>query len=307
MSEELVVSMAVVPDALPVRIQPQVLKCPRLEVVHGNLVWGSMRGHTCTILLNSAVHQATVSYAFAWRTRLITGWERRKPLLFDGGHGEVELRVVSLSSVTILLEDRVKVRTSLLVLPRELEEAWPYPDVVLDVHVLQRGNMLQTFSGGRSFLYIRDPPKLRKIRRLSPEFNTFTVRRADDSPSRPSTVPCEDDSSSRSSTMPCEDDRPARPFTVMLDTSGANFYMSDWCRQRFIPLEQAALPWRVHLYLVGGCRLKTSQVSFLPSMKYDFVMGKELLFTYSAIVDYGRHFVCFQVGPNNIKVKLEAD
>lgn len=274
--------MAVVPNALPVRRQPQALTCPRLEVAHGNLVWGSVRGHACTILLNSASHHATASYAFARRTRLITGLERRQPLLFEAWHGAAVLSFISLPSVTVVLEDRVKVSTSLLVLPRELDEAWRCPDVVLDVHVLQWGNMLQTFSGGRSFLYIRDPDNLRRRRRrVSARFNTFKVRRADR--------------------------RHAGTFTVLLDTSAANFYLSDLCRQQFIPLSLATRPWRVHLYLVGGCRLKTSPVSFLPSMKYDFVMGKELLFRYSATVDYGRHFVNFQVGPNNIKVSLEAE
>lgn len=282
MSEELVVSMEVVPEALPVRRQPQVLTCPRLEVAHGNMVWGSVRGHACTILLASAAHHATASYAFAKRTRLITGLETRHPLLFEAWHGEAVLRVISLPSVTVMLENRVKVRTSLLVLPREVDEAWGRHDVVLDGQVLQWGNMLQTFRGGRSFLYIRDPDNLRrKLRRLSARFSTFKVRRADR--------------------------RHAEPFKVLLDTSAVNFYLSDFCRQRFFPLRLATQPWRVHIYLVGGCRLKTDPVTFLPSMKYDFVLGKELLFRHSATVDYGRHFICFQVGPNNIKVNLEAE
>lgn len=281
MPKELVISMAAQPEAFPVRREPQPMTCPQLEVVEGNLVWGSVHGHYCKIMLDSASNCATISYSFAKRAHLITGLETRMPIEFELWYGKAVLSVILLPSVTIMLENRVKVRTSLLVVPREVDEEWHYPDVVLDIHIFQWGKMMHTFSGSKSILYIRDPDNLRRrLHRLPDRFNIFKVRRPHD--------------------------HTDQSFTVLLDTSTNNFYLSDFCRQQFIPQRLAKRPWYVHIYLVDGCRLKTDQVTFLPSMKYDFVMGKNIFFKYNATVDYGSHFVAFQIGPNIIKVNLLA-
>ncbi|MPC76924.1 hypothetical protein E2C01_071360 [Portunus trituberculatus] len=277
--EEVVISMVAEPEAFRVSEQLQPMTCPRLEVAEGNMVLGSVGRHQCKIMLDSASNCATISYSFAKQARLITGLEMRMPVEFEAWYGKVILSVILLPSVTIKLEDKVKLRTSLLVIPREVEEAWDYPNIVLDVHIFQLGKMLHVFRSGRSFLYIRDPDNLRRrIHRLPNRFNTFKVRRANDPRDK--------------------------TFIVLLDTGTANFHLSDFCRQQFIPQSLINEPLYVHIYLVGRCPLETDQVKLLPSMKYDFVMGRNLLFKYNATVDYGNHFVTFQVGSYTAKVNL---
>lgn len=253
----------------------------RLKVRKGNRVWGMMNGKRCSLHLDSGTSKTFMFFSLAKKLGLVIGGETDTET-YHLWMGTRQVEFITLKNVLITLEGGVNVLTPVRVLSEVLEMYYDPDEVVLDVHLLSRGSMVQTFSNRGSNLYIREPSRLLRNTKMKEQVDqvpSFLVRWAN-----------------------AED---ASPMFVVLDTGAENFYVSKYALSVLTDeANETKVPERVSLDLGGGYCLETDKVEFIAQEVVDLVMGVHLLHKYNAVVDYGGHSITFTVRDKHFKFKL---
>lgn len=159
--DEAVLELVLDPPSVAVKKRrPQAHPC--LRVSRDNYLVGIINGVRCNVQLDTGSTITVLFWSLARMLGLITGREITKPLKTELWSGTTTLQVVELKSITIDLGDGVVVVTPATVFPQWVELHYNVLDVVLDVHQLRRGHMVQVFRPEGSELYVRKPDQLRR-------------------------------------------------------------------------------------------------------------------------------------------------
>ena len=252
----------------------------RLAVREGNRVRGLVNGRWCSLILDSGSNKTCMFSSLAKKLGLVHG-QKTDIETYRLWMGDQEVEFITLKNVTITLEGGVSVLTSIRVLSEALEIHYNTEDVVLDVHLLRRGAMVQTFNKSGSSLFICEPGRLHRNTTVKDHDKVlyFRVQRTNT--------------------------EAASPLSIMLDTGAENLYVSRSVLDAFPDLmNEHRMPQQVTLDLGDNHCLETDQVEFIGQEAVDLVMGVHLLHKYNAVVDYGNLFVTFTVRGKHFKVKL---
>lgn len=255
---------------------------------------GTVNGKRCTVTVDSGSTDSFI-FSLAKKLGLLSGKERSETVTVYLWYAKKTVRLRLLDDVTIILEGKVTVRTPLSVMPKTTEKYYvPFHErLVLGVPELCRGRVVQTFSEGRSSLYIRCPEALatkckeRSFSQIRDHICSFFVRWLPDK---------------------------KRLMEVVVDTGVPGFYVNQRTNKNIIlHLEKQAMtrvsPFRrVSLDLGGGKCLEAEPLEATPhDHAEDFFMGRALLHKYEALLNYSRGSVSFRVGNRRLRVKMGVE
>lgn len=278
--EEETLRLLVEPKAnLVKRRRFSTFKFKRLDVKAGQQVQGYVLGQPCLVVLSSGSNSTWMPFSLAERLGLMTDNEVKVTLTCNLYIPTREVQAIRLQEVVITLEGGVEVRTPVVVLPKDLERQCFYRDeVILDLHQLCRGRMVQTFTASGSTMYIGNADRLRRRTRCQRRRKglQFWVRREDKE----------------------------NPMSVMLHTGACVFYVSESCLQMLMgDAKTSKAPRRVSLDLGEGICLE-APLEVMTENSVDFVMGHKLLHEHDVSVDYARQFITFRVEGKRLRIAL---
>ena len=244
-----------------------------LDVKEGNFVYGEVQGHRCDFLVDSGSTYNTMFLSHAHQLGLITGNEKKvsqKIIMWDGFR---IVQIILLEEVVITLEGCMKVKISIQVLPKDMETLYnTFPKmIVLGIEFLKPGHMFQEFSSsGASRLYIRKPKQLEQRPSSNRKFTSiwFKVLRKGSK----------------------------KPTHVLVDTGAAGFFTTKYLMRR-----TKVMPKHASLLLEAGSCLNTT-LQIRPTNDRFCILGRNLLYKYDAVVDYGRSLVTFKVGDKDLRI-----
>uniref|UniRef100_A0A0N7Z9Q8 Peptidase A2 domain-containing protein n=1 Tax=Scylla olivacea TaxID=85551 RepID=A0A0N7Z9Q8_SCYOL len=252
----------------------------QLEVREGNRVWGLMNGKQCSFVLDSGTSKTFMFASLAKKLALDIGQKTDKEI-YHLWIGNQKVEFITLKNVLITLEGGVNIRTPVRVLSEALERCYNLDDVVLDVHLLRRGAMIQAFWKSGSSLYIGEPTHLlqNSIIKDQDGVPSFWVQRANAGFTR--------------------------EMSVILDTGAENLYLSRHALNVLTDeRNESKMPQRISIDMGDNHCLETEKVEFIEQEVVDLVMGVHLLHKYNAVVDYGNQTVTFIIRGKRFKIKF---
>ncbi|KAK8723187.1 hypothetical protein OTU49_011893 [Cherax quadricarinatus] len=89
------------------------------------------------------------------------------------------------------------------------------------------------------------------------------------------------------------------PLKILLD-NGAK--MSQYCK-KFVQ-DRGYHPSSLKLFVDGKNDMSLTRLSYFRNTNYDFVMGTDFLYKYSAIIDYYKQNIFFKINQNIYKTEL---